>query len=94
MAKIEDFEKRYVTSASFQSGDDIIVTDENIEALRQALKNTNFEWVSGSQIVKGESFQPNIIITLDEHDSQYVRLDSAHKYIKYRNAINYVFVNY
>ena len=39
MPRIEDFEKRYVTSASFQSGDDILVTDENIEHLRQALKD-------------------------------------------------------
>lgn len=38
MAKIDDFEKRYVTSASFQSGDDILVTEENIEPLRRALK--------------------------------------------------------
>ena len=94
MARIEDFEKRYVTSVHFDEGDKILVTEENIEGLRQTLKDKNFEWVSGSQIVEGESFQPNIIITLDEHDSQYVRLDSAHKYIKYRNAINYVFVNY
>ena len=94
MARIEDFEKRYVTSVHFDEGDKILVTEENIEGLRQTLKDKNFEWVSGSQIVEGESFQPNIIITLDEHDSQYVRLDSAHKYIKYQNAINYVFVNY
>lgn len=35
MAKIEDFEKRYVSSANFQNGDDILVTDENIEHLRK-----------------------------------------------------------
>lgn len=69
MARIEDFEKRYVTSVHFDEGDKILVTEENIEPLRKALKDKNFEWVSGSQIVEGESFQPNIIISLDEHDS-------------------------
>ena len=91
---IEDFEKRYVTSVHFDEGDKILVTEENIEHLRQTLKNKNFEWVSGSQIVEGESFQPNIIITLDELNSRFIPLNEAHEYAKCRNAINYVFVNY
>jgi len=94
MAKLEDFKKRYVTSASFQSGDDILVTDENIEHLRQALKDKNFEWVSGSQIVEGESFQPNIIITLDELNSRFIPLNEAHNYTSCKRAINYIFVDY
>lgn len=42
MAKIEDFEKRYVNIVDFNEGDTILVTEENIEPLRKALKNTNF----------------------------------------------------
>ena len=42
MAHIEDFEKRYVSTVSFESGDKILVTEENIEPLRKALKHTNF----------------------------------------------------
>lgn len=56
---IEDFEKRYVTSVHFDEGDKILVTEENIEHLRQTLKNKNFEWVSGSQIVEGELLKVN-----------------------------------
>ena len=36
MAQIEDFEKRYVTSVHFDEGDKILVTDENVEPLKQA----------------------------------------------------------
>ena len=94
MARIDDFEKRYVTSVHFDEGDKILVTEENIEGLRQALKDKKFEWVSGSQIVEGESFQPNIIITLDEHKSRFIPLNEAYGYAKCKHAINYVFVNY
>lgn len=94
MPRIEDFEKRYVTSIHFDEGDKILVTEENIEGLRQALKDKNFEWISGSQIVEGESFQPNIIITLDELNSRFIPLNEAHNYASCKRAINYVFVNY
>ena len=91
---IDDFEKRYVTHVVLDEGDKILVTEENIEDLRQALKDKNFEWVSGGQIVEGESFQPNIIITLDELNSRYIPLKGAHHYTSCKRAINYVFVNY
>lgn len=35
MARIDDFEKRYVSSVSFKSGDKILVTKENIKDRRQ-----------------------------------------------------------
>ena len=46
MITIDNFEKRYVVSVSFNDSDEILVTEENIEHLRQALKNTNFHWVT------------------------------------------------
>lgn len=91
---IKDFEKKYVTSVHFHDGDKILVTEENIEHLRQALKDENFEWVSGYHIIEGELFQPDIIINLDELNSQYIPITEAYKHDKYKNAINYVFVNY
>ena len=95
MAKLEDFEKRYVTSVNFQSGDDILVTEDNIEALRQALKHENFHWVTGHHITNCEYFQPNRVYHLHEKHTAYIPV----LYVKHDkgngiNAINYVFVNY
>lgn len=39
MAKIEDFEKRYVAHVDFREGDKILVTEENIEQLRDVEKH-------------------------------------------------------
>lgn len=95
MAKIEDFEKRYVTSASFQSGDDILVTEENIEPLRRALKNTNFHWISGHQIVDSEAFQSNRVFHLHERCTAYTPvLYVEHGKGNGINAINYIFIDY
>ena len=95
MAHIEDFEKRYVTSVNFQSGDDILVTEENIEPLRQALKNTNFHWISGHQIVDSEAFQSNRVFHLHEKHTAYTPvLYVEHGKGNGINAINYVFINY
>lgn len=95
MAKLEDFEKRYVTSVNFQSGDDILVTEDNIEPLHQALKNTNFHWISGHQIVDSEAFQSNRVFHLHEKCSSYTPvLYVEHGKGNGINAINYVFVNY
>ena len=71
MAHIEDFKKRYVSTVSFESGDKILVTEENIEPLRKALKHTNFHWMSGHQIVDGKSFQSNRVFHLYERCSSY-----------------------
>ena len=72
MAKIEDFKKEYVSTVVFNEGDQILVTKENIEDLRKALKNTNFHWVSGRPLVKHTAFKPGIIITLDENGCTYM----------------------
>lgn len=94
MVKIEDFEKRYVNTVGFNEGDKILVTEENIEDLRKALKNTNFHWVSGHQIIDDESgsFKPNHIIHLHEQGSYYDFLIDYNQ--KNKQAINYVFVDF
>lgn len=95
MAKLEDFKKRYVTSASFQSGDDILVTEENIEPLRQALKNTNFHWISGHHIVDSEAFQTDRVFHLHERCTAYTPvLYVEHGKGNGINAINYIFIDY
>ena len=95
MAHIEDFEKRYVSTVVFNEGDKILVTDENIEDLRQVLKDTNFHWMSGHQIVDGKSFQSNRVFHLYEQCSSYTPVSGVkpekNDGIK---AINYVFVDY
>lgn len=95
MARIEDFEKRYVSSVSFKTGDNILVTEENIEPLRQALKNTNLHQITGYHITDGEYFQPNRVYHLHEKHTAYIPV----LYIEHGkgngiNAINYVFINY
>ena len=92
MAKIEDFEKRYVSTVVFDEYDKILVTDENIEDLRKALKNTNFHCSSGQQIVESYHFRPNIIIQLHEQESYSRILKKLN--LRHLDAINYVFVNY
>lgn len=96
MAKIEDFEKRYVTSIHFDEGDKILVTEENIEGLRQALKDKNFHWRTGEQIIDDESasFEPNHIIHLHEQNSHFNYLEDYKANQKNQQVIHYVFVNY
>lgn len=69
MVTIDNFEKRYVVSVSFNDSDEILVTEENIEHLRQALKNTNFHWVTGQHITDCELIHPGMIIKLEQTES-------------------------
>lgn len=95
MAHIEDFEKRYVSTVSFESGDKILVTEENIEPLRKVLKHTNFHWMSGTQIVDGEAFQSNRVFHLNEQCTAYTPVLSVKPEKNDGiNAINYIFVDY
>ena len=92
MAKIEDFKKEYVSVVNFKNGDKIVVTDENFQPLKQALKRTNFHWISGSHVEKAD-FKPGIIITLND-DGCYYRLTECAYGHSLKQAINYVFVKY
>ena len=77
MVTIDDFEKRYVASVNFHESDEILITEENIEPLRQALKKTNFHWVSGPQIADCELINSGMISNLNrlnQHVSCYVSL--------------------
>ena len=92
MALIQDFEKRYVSSVSFKSGDKILVTKENIKDLRNILKNTNFRWRSGDHITECTSFETDKIIILDDNETTYLSLYQIED--EDVKAINYVFINY
>ena len=95
MAKIEDFEKRYVVSVNFHEGDEILITEENIEPLRQALKSTNLHQITGHHITDGEYLQPDRVYHLHEKHTAYIPVLCV-EYGKANgiNAINYVFINY
>lgn len=93
MAQIEDFEKRYVSSVSFKSGDKILVTKENIKDLRKILKNTNFRWRSGDHITECTSFEIDKVIILDDNETTYLSLYQIEDEDDVK-AINYVFINY
>ena len=93
MALIQDFEKRYVSSVSFKSGDKILVTKENIKDLRKILKNTNFRWRSGGHITECTSFEIDKVIILDDNETTYLSLYQIEDEDDVK-AINYVFINY
>ena len=91
--KIDDFEKKYVTNVVLNEGDKILITDDNIEALRKILKQSNFHWFADHEpVADGYDFQPNRVITLDERQTVYSQLHETDKYDL--DAINYVFVNF
>lgn len=94
MAKIEDFEKRYVAHVDFREGDKILVTEENIEQLRDMLRNTNFHWVTKHHVIEHEGFTTNRVIRLHQRCTSYtpVYLVSPGKGNGI-DAINYVFIN-
>ena len=94
MVNIQDFEKRYVSTVTFNEGDKILVTKENMKHLRQVLKDTNFHWVSNEQITKSISFQPDRVIILSNTETTYATLDQIDKYNDHSDAINNVFINY
>ena len=106
--KIDDFEKKYVTNVVLNEGDKILITEDNIEALRKILKQSNFHWFADHEpVADGYDFQPNRVITLSEA-FQSNRVFHLHEkcssytpvlYVEHGkgngiNAINYVFVNY
>ena len=63
--KIDDFEKKYVTNVVLNEGDKILITEDNIEALRKILKQSNFHWFADHEpVADGYDFQPNRVITL------------------------------
>jgi hypothetical protein len=91
--KIDDFEKKYVTNVVLNEGDKILITEDNIEALRKILKQSNFHWFADHEpVADGYDFQPNRVITLDERQTVYSQLHETDKYDL--DAINYVFVNF
>lgn len=102
MRKIEDFKTEFVTSVTFKSGDKILVTEDNIEQLRQILNKTNFCWRTGHHITDDEApynapddpaFGINRAIELSTYDSWVQKLSDMTTNA-FDEAINYVFINY
>jgi hypothetical protein len=102
MRKIEDFKKEFVTSVTFKAGDKILVTEDNIEQLRQILNQTNFRWRTGHHITDlaapydepgDPAFGINRAIELGTYDSWTQKLSDM-KTSAFDEAINYVFIEY
>lgn len=104
---IDDFEKRYVNVVSFNDGDKILVTDENIEHLRNALDKTDFHWGSGHHItdmdapvtVNGKTepaFGINRVIELhNEWSHTQLLFETDEEDVNdIKDAVNYIFIDY
>ena len=90
---IENFEKKYVTNVVLNEGDKILITEDNIEPLREILKQSNFHWCASHEpVADGYNFQPNRVLILGNNTTCYSQLHELDKYDL--DAINYVFVNY
>ena len=102
MRKIEDFKKEFVTSITSHTGDKILVTEDNIEPLRQILNKTNFRWRTGEHITDlsapynepdDPAFGINRAIELGTYGAWTQKLSDITT-AAFDDAINYVFINY
>lgn len=102
MRTIEDFKKEFITSVTLKSGDKILVTEDNIEPLRQILNQTNFRWRTGQHITdlsapydeQGDpAFGINRAIELGTYGAWTQKLAEIET-SAFDDAINYVFINY
>lgn len=102
MRTIEDYKKEFVTSVTLKSGDKILVTEDNIEPLRQILNQTNFRWRTGEHITDlaapydepgDPAFGVNRAIELRTYNSWTKKLSDM-KTSAFDDAINYVFIDY
>jgi hypothetical protein len=102
MRTIEDFKKEFVTSVTLKSGDKILVTEDNIEQLRQILNQTNFRWRTGQHITDlsapydepgDPAFGINRAIELGTYGAWTQKLAEIET-SAFDDAINYVFINY
>jgi hypothetical protein len=102
MRTIKDFKKEFVTSVTLKSGDKILVTEDNIEPLRQILNQTNFRWRTGQHITDlsapydepgDPAFGINRAIELGTYGAWTQKLAEIET-SAFDDAINYVFINY
>jgi hypothetical protein len=102
MRTIEDFKKEFVTSVTFKSGDKIVITEDNIEQLRQILNKTNFRWRTGQHITDlsapydepgDPAFGINRAIELGTYGAWTQKLAEIET-SAFDDAINYIFINY
>lgn len=105
MAKIEDFKKVIVTNPKtfrIKTDDKIVVTQENIEFLRQYLQTTNFRWRSGHHITDSNASIRNNTepafgvdrVLIFESDGVWTNTFDQIYQDSMSDAINYVFVDW
>ena len=104
MAKLEDFKTVMTDKKNFHinMGDKIVVTEENIEFLRQYLDTTDFHWRSGHHITDSNALIRNDTepafgvdrVLIFESDGVWTNtFDQIYK-DSLSDAVNYFFVNY
>ena len=98
MLKIEKIQTT-PENVQIQPHDQLLVTDENIAVLREILKDTEFYWFSGNQIVESDSFEVGSIIRIgDKGETNTGRLtveyftENPDSFTQVK-AVEYVFVN-
>ena len=86
-------------NVQIQPHDQLLVTDENIAVLREILKDTEFYWFSGIQIVESDSFEVGSVIRIgDKGETNTGRLTVEYftenpDSFNHVKAIEYVFVD-
>ena len=105
MAKLEDFEKVIISNPKnfrIKTGDKIVVTNENIDFLRQYLQTTNFQWRSGHHVTDSNAsirngtepaFGIDRVIIFDD-DGVWTQTFTQIYQDSMSDAVNYFFVDY
>ena len=105
MAKLENFKTVIITNPKtfkITDGDKIVVTQENIEFLRQYLQTTDFRWRSGHHITDSNAsirndtepaFGIDRVIIFDD-DGVWTQTFEQIYQDSMSDAINYFFVDY
>lgn len=105
MAKLEDFKTVIITNPKtfrIKTDDKIVVTQENIEFLRQYLKTTNFRWRSGHHVTDSNASIRNDTepafgvdrVLIFESDGVWTNtFDQIYK-DSLSDAVNYWFIDY
>jgi hypothetical protein len=105
MAKLEDFKTVIISNPKafrIKTDDKIVVTQENIEFLRQYLKTTNFRWRSGHHVTDSNASIRNDTepafgidrVLIFESDGVWTNTFDQIDKDSLSDAVNYFFVDY
>lgn len=107
MAKLEDFKTVIITNPKtfrIKTDDKIVVTQENIEFLRQYLKTTDFTWQSGCHVTDSTAlilgnvpaFGIDRVLVFGTHGvwtNLFTQIED-NRITDFSDAVNHLFVDY